>query len=77
MRLPPTPPRDPRLTRLGDLFLHQVGGEIQGGFYDDFYAWWSRKVATFEQFPYAGLDFCRDSKLALPVGGAWGEMGEF
>ena len=34
-------------------------------------------MPTFEQFPYAGLDFHGDPELILPLGQAWGDMGEF
>ena len=37
--LPPYPPRDPRITWWGDVFLRWGGGEIQGDYYGDFYAW--------------------------------------
>ena len=48
VRLPPTPPCEPRLTQWGDVFLRQGGGEIWGGFDDDFYPWGVRKVPAFE-----------------------------
>ena len=38
VRLPPSPPHDPRLTRWGDVFLRQGGGETRGRFDDEFYA---------------------------------------
>ena len=40
VRLLPSPPREPRLTWWGDVFLHEGGGEIQCGYDDGFYAWW-------------------------------------
>ena len=74
--LPPCPPREPRLTQWGDIFLQQGGdGEIQSDYDDDFYSWWSRHVHALEQFPHAGLDFRGDPELILPPGGAWGEIG--
>ena len=56
--LPPLSPHQPRLTRWGDIFLHQGGGGgVQSGYDDYFYTWWERQVPTLEQFPYTGLDF--------------------
>ena len=46
--LPPSPPRELRITRWGYAFLHKGGGEIYGGYDDDFYSWWSRQVLTLE-----------------------------
>ena len=34
-------------------------------------------MPTFEQFPYAGLDFHGDTELVLPPGQSWGEMAKF
>ena len=34
-------------------------------------------MPSLEQFPYAGMDFCGDTDLILPLGGAWGELGNF
>ena len=34
-------------------------------------------MPTLDQFPYVGLDFRGDDELILPLGQAWGEMGEF
>ena len=77
MRLSPSPPHCPRITWWGDVFLRRGGGEIHGGYDNDFYAWWSHQVPGLEHFPYGGLYFCGDLELILPPGKAWGEMGEF
>ena len=70
-------PRQPRLSRWGDIFLRHGGGDVVQSMYDDdFYTWWERQVPALEQFPYAGLDFRGDPDLVLPPGGAWGEMGK-
>ena len=76
VRLLLAPPPKPRLTQWGDVFFCQGGGEIWGGFDDEFYAWWGRKVPAFKKLPYAGLYFCGDPELIIRPGGAWGEMGE-
>ena len=76
MTLPPFPPHELILTWWGDVFLHQGGGEIQGGYDDDFYAWWICQVPALEKFPYVGLDFHGNLVLVLPPGEAWGDMGE-
>ena len=71
-------PRQPRLSRWGDIFLRQGGGDVVHSMYDDdFYTWWERQVPVLEQFPYIGLDFRGDPDLVLPPGGAWGEMGKY
>ena len=70
-------PRQPRLSRCGDIFLRQGGGDIVHRMYDDdFYTWWERQVLALEQFPYAGMDFRGDPDLVLPPGGVWGEIGK-
>ena len=57
--------------------MRKGGGDIKGGYDDDFQAWWSQQVPAFEQFPYAGLDFRGDTELMLPPGEAWGDIGTF
>ena len=70
-------PCQPRLSRWGDIFLRQGGGDIVHSVYDDdFYIWWERQLLALEQFPYAGMDFRGDPDLVLPPGGIWGEMGK-
>ena len=76
--LPPPSPLHSRLTRWGDVFLHESGGgSIQNVYDDDLYLWWERKVPALEQFPYAGLEFREDNDLVLPPREAWGEIGIF
>ena len=76
--LPVRSPRQPRLSRWGDIFLRQGGGgSVQSVYDDDFYIWWERQLPALEQFPYAGLDFRGDTDLVLPPRGAWGESGIF
>ena len=71
-------PRQPRLSRWGEIFLRQGGGGSVHSVYDDeFYFWWERQLPALEQFPYDGLDFRGDIDLVLPPGGAWGESGIF
>ena len=71
-------PRQPRMSRLGDIFLrHAGGGSVQSVYDDNFEFWWERQFPALEQFPYAGMDFRGDPNLILPLGGAWGELGNF
>ena len=77
----PLPVRSPcqlRLSRWGDIFLHQGGGGlVQSVYDDDFYFWWEQQLPALEKFPYVGLDFRGDTNLVLPPGGAWGESSIF
>ena len=74
--LPDFSPRQPRLSKWGEIFLRQgSSGSVQSVYDDDFYLWWERQLPTLEQFPYAGLDFWGDNDLVLPPGGAWGASG--
>ena len=71
--LPVSFPRQPRLSKWGEIFLRQGGGgSIQSVYDDDFY---ERPLPALEQFPYAGMDFWGDNDLVLPPGGAWGASG--
>ena len=71
-------PRQPRMTRWGDIFLCQGGGGLVHCVYDDdFYFWWEHQLPALEQFPYARIDFHGDADLVLPPGGAWGVSGIF
>ena len=71
-------PRQPSLSRWGDIFLrHGGGGSVQSVYDDDLYFWWERQLPALEQFPYAGMDFRGDVELVLPPGGAWEELGNF
>ena len=76
--LPARSPRQPRMSRWGDIFLRQGGGgSVQSVYDDDFYFWWERQLPSLEKFPYARMDFRGDPDLILPPGGAWGELGNF
>ena len=47
--LPLVSPRWPRITRWGDIFLHQGGiCAIQNGYDDEFYSWWDRQVPALD-----------------------------
>ena len=47
--LPVSSPRQPRLSRWGEIFLHQGGGgSIQSVYEDEFYLWWERQLPTLE-----------------------------
>ena len=50
---------------------------MQSVYDDDFYFWWERQLPALEQFPYARMEYCGDADLVLPLGGAWGELGNF
>ena len=43
----------------------------------EFYFWWEQQLPALEQFPYARMYFRGDPDLILPLGGAWGELGNF
>ena len=74
--LPVSSPRQPRLSKWGEIFLYQGGGgSVQSVYDDEFYLWWEQHLPALEQFPYARLDFRGDNDLALPPGGAWGATG--
>ena len=76
--LPVCSPRQPRMSRWGDIFLYQGGGgSVQRIYDDEFYFWWERQLLALEQFPYVGMDFHGDNNLVLPPGGAWEELGNF
>ena len=71
--LPVFSPRQPILSRWGEIFLHQGGGgSVQSVYDDDFYLWWERQLLALEHFPYAGMDFRGDNDLVLLPGGEWG-----
>ena len=71
-------PRQPRMSRWGDIFLHHGGGgSVQSVYDDDFYFWWEQQLPALEQFPYAGMDFHGDADLIFHLEGAWGELGSF
>ena len=54
--LPVRSPRQPRLSRWGDILLLQGGsGSVQSVYDDDFYFWWERQLPALEQFPYARM----------------------
>ena len=50
---------------------------MQSVYNDDFYIWWERQLLALENFLYVGMDFRGDPDLVLPLGGAWGELGNF
>ena len=75
VNLPHPNPHDLRITRWEDVLVRQGGGDIRGGYDDDFHSWWSRQAPSFKQFPNISLDLRGDPKLMLLVREAWGEMG--
>ena len=58
--LPHPHAHDPRITKSVDVLVRKGGGDILGGYDDDFHSWWIRYVPAFEQFPYVRTDFRGD-----------------
>ena len=74
--LPVSSPRQPRISKWGEIFLRQGGGgSVQSVYDDDFYLWWERQLPALEQYPYPRMDFRGDNDLVLPPGGVWGAFG--
>ena len=41
----------------------------------DFFPWWQRQIVSIDDYPYAGIDFCGDTDMPLPLGAAYGYIG--
>ena len=41
----------------------------------DFFLWWRRKIIAIDEYPYEGIDFRGDPNMPIPLGSAYGDIG--
>ena len=57
--------------------MHRLGGgRVANPYPADFFPWWRRQIIAIGDYPYAGMEFCGDSDMPLPLGEAYGDIGK-
>jgi hypothetical protein len=44
------------------------GGRTIEEFKEKFFSWWVQQILVIEDYPYAGIDFSRDTDILVPPG---------
>jgi hypothetical protein len=70
----PPPPREPRMARWTRVW-YCLGGGLAQRYNEEFFNWWARVTFYIDEYYYAGMDFCGDPDLPLPVDAKWGDIG--
>ena len=52
------------------------GGRVANPYPADFFSWWRRQIVTIDDYPYAGVEFCGDPDMPLPLGAAYADIGK-
>ena len=56
--------------------MHKLGGgRVANPYPKDFFPWWQRQIISIDDYPYAGIDSRRDPDMPLPLGAAYGDIG--
>ena len=50
-------------------------GRVANPYPADFFPWWQRHIIAIDDYPYAGIDFCGDLDMPLPLGASYGDIG--
>ena len=51
------------------------GGRVANPYLADFFPWWRQQIVAIDDYPYVGIDFCGDLDMPLPLGVAYGDIG--
>ena len=51
------------------------GGRVSNPYPTDFFPWWWRHIIAIDDYPYVGIDFWGDPDMPLPLGAAYGDIG--
>jgi hypothetical protein len=65
----------PSVIRWVALLPRQGGGRTIEAFDDKFFHWWARHIPVIEDYPYAGINFTRDTDMLVPPSEERGEIG--
>ena len=56
-------------------FMHRLGGgRVANPYLTEFFPWWQRQLIAIDDYPYAGIEFCGDLDMPLPLGVAYGDI---
>ena len=51
------------------------GGRVANPYPVEFFPWWRRQIVAIDDYPYVGIDFWGDPNMPLPLGSAYGDIG--
>ena len=51
------------------------GGRVDNPYPVDFFPWWRRQIISIDDYLYVGIDFHKDPDIPLPLGAAYGDIG--
>ena len=69
-------PQEPRMVRWVALMARHSEGGVIVRFPSTYFRWLEHQIFEIEDFPYAGMDFCDDRDMPLPLGAQWDESGK-
>ena len=61
--------------RWANVMRRLEGGRVANPYPAEFFPWWRRQLITIDDYPYAGIDFRGDPNMPLPLGAAYGDIG--
>ena len=67
--------QDPAQWRWADEMCRLGGGRVSNPYPADFFPWWRWQIVSIDDYPYARIDFQGDPNIPLPLGLAYGDIG--
>jgi hypothetical protein len=61
---------------VGSFFPRQGAGRVHEAFDDKLFDWWAHQILVIEEYPYAGINFLRDTDMPMPLGEECREIGK-
>ena len=56
--------------------MHRMGGgRVANPYPTDFFPWLQRNIISIDDYPYVGIEFRGDPDMPLPLGAAYGNIG--
>ena len=75
MDIPPHGVLDPAQRCWENVMLKLGRGRVANPYPEDLFPWWQWQIITIDDYPYAGIDFRGDPDMPLPLGAAYGDIG--
>ena len=67
--------QDPAQRHWKNVMHRMGGGKVANPYPADFFPWWRREIIAIDDYPYARIDFRGDPHIPLPLGAAYGGIG--
>ena len=67
--------QDPAQWRWENVMRRLGGGRVANPYPADVFPWWWRQIIAVDDYPYVGIYFQGDPDMPLPLGVAYGDIG--